>query len=432
MDKEEIVPIKAKPLSLMSVLRSYSPKLFALDNRPLLDPTFSFPWEPFGEAVSKLFGVEITLSPRERKWRDKKDLYDGLVEPILPVAFSLPNVSGMCTIAISRSDIELLMKQSLHVSTEQLLKESETFLDQFWLFFQLEVCAAAQSVEPLKTLSPHLTPHLELTEEGYFALDIDITIAGQKGLVRLFLSGEFLESWRAFKAPESKEPVIQNVTFPIAVEAGRTFLLPKELLDFGVGDVLLIDHPFVIPGSDKSRVFLTHGGKPLFRAKLKDGGIKILEMPLQHEAFIPLGEMSMASQEPLPDISEDPPVEEAAPGENPQEEDPFKEEEEEEKEEGLPPMTEKEVSEVSKKATVVTKKPLKLQDIPLPVVVQLAELNMTMGELAALQPGNMLDLDIRPENGVSLVVNGRVIAQGELILIGENVGVRLQEIALEQ
>ena len=50
----------------------------------------------------------------------------------------------------------------------------------------------------------------------------------------------------------------------------------------------------------------------------------------------------------------------------------------------------------------------------------------------ALQPGNLLDLDVRPENGVTLVANGKVFGQGELILIGDNVGVRITEIGFEQ
>lgn len=436
MEKEETVPIQARTLNLASVLRSYSPKLFALDNKPLFDRTFAFPWAAFGKAVSTLFGVEISLSPQQMKWRDKKDLYEGLGAPTLPLAFTLPNVNGICTLAISRSDIELLMKETLHITLEQVLKEDPSFFDQFWLFCTLELGAAAQTVEPIKTLSPHLTTPAALTEEGYFSLDIEVSIAAQKSLVRLFLSPDFLKSWRELKAPAAKEPVVQNLTFQIAVEAGRTFLKASELPLLQAGDLLLIEHPFIIPGSDKSRVFLTHGGKPLFRAKLKDGGVNILEMPLQHEAFIPLGEMSMANQDPLPEAPEESNLESTSgdlppnPPEEALEEEPFKEEEE--KEEELPPMTEKEAVEMSKQASVITKKQVKLQDIPLPVAVQLTELTMTMGELAALQPGNMLDLDIRPENGVSLVVNGRVIAQGELVLIGENVGVRLQEIALEQ
>jgi flagellar motor switch protein FliN/FliY len=56
---------------------------------------------------------------------------------------------------------------------------------------------------------------------------------------------------------------------------------------------------------------------------------------------------------------------------------------------------------------------------------------MSIDKLISLQPGNLLNLDIRPENGVMLVVNGKIFGQGELILIGDNVVVRIKEIGFK-
>jgi flagellar motor switch protein FliN len=446
MGKEETV--QSPPQNILSLLRSYSRKLYELDEKPLLDQTFSFPWSECSEAISKTFGVEITLLPEKQKWRDKSDLYEGLVAPTLPLAFSLPGVDGYFFLAISRSDVELVMKESLQVSTEQLLEENKKFFDQFWLFFRVELCCAALSITSLKTLSPRLTTESEDTEEGYFCLDISLGIAGQHSLTRLFLPPKFLKSWKALRtSPSQEEPVLKNIPLQVSVEAGRTFVASEDLSSFQVGDVILLQHPFFIPESEKSRVFLTHGGKPLFRAKLQDDGIKILEMPLQHEAFIPLGELSMANKKPLQEEPEEHLTEGITEIEHEEhvtegiteaeaeethaeetEEDPFKEEEEKE----TPPPTEEELKELSKKSTMLSDKPLRLQDIPLSVIVQLTELTMKMGELAALQPGSLVNLDIVPENGVALVINERIIARGELIKIGDNVGVRLQEIDLQQ
>ena len=433
MEKKETESTQALPRNFFSLLRSYSQEFFALDSRPLFDRTFSFPWKPLSESLSSLFGVEITLTPQEFKWRNAQDLYQGIVLPILPLSFSFPHIDGTCSLAISRTDIELLMKESLHISLEQLLKEDPSFFDQFWAFSSLEFCAAAQCLEPLKSLSPRLVPSSALNEPGYLSFDIGISVAQKPSLARLFIPSRFLESWKTFRAPQARaQAFLPDLTLPISLEAGRTFIKAKDLPSFKRGDVLLIDHPFIIPGSEKSRVYLTYHGKPLFRGKLKEDGVKILEMPLQHEAFIPLGEMSMSTQEPIPETFEE--NEELSPENPPQEKIPPKVADEAsptEEKEDLPPMTEEDVKEISKKATLITKKPLKIEDIPLPVVVQLAEISMSTKELSSLQPGNLLNLDIRPEDGVSLVVNGRVIAQGELVLIGDNVGVRIQEIELE-
>jgi flagellar motor switch protein FliN len=45
-----------------------------------------------------------------------------------------------------------------------------------------------------------------------------------------------------------------------------------------------------------------------------------------------------------------------------------------------------------------------------------------------LQPGNMLEVDLHPENGVDLVVNGKRIGKGELLRVGETLGVRILDI----
>ncbi len=40
---------------------------------------------------------------------------------------------------------------------------------------------------------------------------------------------------------------------------------------------------------------------------------------------------------------------------------------------------------------------------------------MSVQKLLELQPGNLLELDVHPENGVDLVVNGSCIARGRTL-----------------
>ena len=102
--------------------------------------------------------------------------------------------------------------------------------------------------------------------------------------------------------------------------------------------------------------------------------------------------------------------------------------EEEEKAEEAPPMTEAEAQSTPGVSGTLSKEPVDIGQLPLTVIVELAELVMSVEKLSTLQPGNLLDLDIRPENGASLVVNGKVIGRGELISIGDSVGIRITEI----
>jgi flagellar motor switch protein FliN/FliY len=70
-----------------------------------------------------------------------------------------------------------------------------------------------------------------------------------------------------------------------------------------------------------------------------------------------------------------------------------------------------------------------LDDIPLNVIVEVGRLQMSIKKLLELQPGNMLELDIHPEAGVDLVVNGKRIARGELLRVGEVLGIRIVELS---
>ncbi|SCA63247.1 Uncharacterized protein SCG7086_AN_00020 [Chlamydiales bacterium SCGC AG-110-P3] len=79
--------------------------------------------------------------------------------------------------------------------------------------------------------------------------------------------------------------------------------------------------------------------------------------------------------------------------------------------------------EPAPRATSVT-----ANEIPLTIKLEVARLQMNAKTLMELQPGNLLELDARPESGIDLVVNGKKVAQGELIQIGDVLGVRILEI----
>lgn len=96
-------------------------------------------------------------------------------------------------------------------------------------------------------------------------------------------------------------------------------------------------------------------------------------------------------------------------------------EDEEEEEESLwePPAS-------PKKSAIQEK--ISLSDIPLTVTVEVARLHMTMQKLLDIRPGNELELPIHPEQGVQLLINGKPVARGELLKIGESLGVRILQI----
>lgn len=69
-----------------------------------------------------------------------------------------------------------------------------------------------------------------------------------------------------------------------------------------------------------------------------------------------------------------------------------------------------------------------LADVPLEVTVELGRVRLTVHDLLALQPGSVVELDRVAGAPVDVLVNGSRIARGEVVVIDEELGVRLTEI----
>jgi flagellar motor switch protein FliN/FliY len=69
-----------------------------------------------------------------------------------------------------------------------------------------------------------------------------------------------------------------------------------------------------------------------------------------------------------------------------------------------------------------------LGDVDLDVTVQLGAVKLTVRELLTLQEGSILELDRAAGAAVDVMVNGRLIARGDVVVIDEELGVRITEI----
>jgi len=64
----------------------------------------------------------------------------------------------------------------------------------------------------------------------------------------------------------------------------------------------------------------------------------------------------------------------------------------------------------------------------LTLTAELGHLSMPLTKLLHLEPGTMIDLNMSPEQGVDLTLSGKKVAKGELLKLGETVGLRILEI----
>lgn len=69
-----------------------------------------------------------------------------------------------------------------------------------------------------------------------------------------------------------------------------------------------------------------------------------------------------------------------------------------------------------------------LSDVPIPVTVQLGRVRLTLGDLCRLKSGSLLELDREAYEPADILVNGKVVAHGEIVTIENHYGVRITSV----
>ena len=70
-----------------------------------------------------------------------------------------------------------------------------------------------------------------------------------------------------------------------------------------------------------------------------------------------------------------------------------------------------------------------LLDIDLPLVVRFARTEMSLRALSQLGPGSMVDMGRSPDAPVQLLIGSQVVAEGEVVVVAGNYGVRITSLA---
>lgn len=69
-----------------------------------------------------------------------------------------------------------------------------------------------------------------------------------------------------------------------------------------------------------------------------------------------------------------------------------------------------------------------LMSVPVQVTVQVGSTRLPLSELVAMTPGSLITLDREAHDPADILVNGKVVARGEVVTIGEKYGVRITEV----
>lgn len=73
-----------------------------------------------------------------------------------------------------------------------------------------------------------------------------------------------------------------------------------------------------------------------------------------------------------------------------------------------------------------------LFDVPLEVNVELGRTRMTIQDLLQLGPGSVIELDKVAGEALDILVNGRLVARGEAVVVNDKFGIRITDIVSPQ
>lgn len=436
-------------------LKEVPTALLQQDDIPLLGFPPLFPFDQFNQLLKQTFATEnIEVKPLTLQWRSKEDLFSALGQDLIPIHFQIPSLDGDLVMVFANRDIQLMMSLFISKQKEPLDIIDPEFQNGFIHFLGYEVINLFNQCNFDSSLNPHIAEKTTrsneelkdelLQRERSLCQDISCLLEGNTFIFRLIISEEFRKSWKEKYATRTLDiplnpKLAEKIQIPVALEIGKVNMPLTLWKKIKTGDFVVLDFCSMDPTDDKGRLTMTVNGNRFFRARLKSGSLKILEHPLFHEDRInnTQAEKDMAKEIPEDDHSEfgesefDSEFSEFNDTTMSGEDSNFDESTTDTHE--TKAKTEVEgVEDAEKIASTVTvpkmNENFKPEEISLDITIEVGRLQMSIQKLNELQPGNVLEIDVHPENGVDLVVNGKRIAKGELLKLGEVLGVRILDI----
>lgn len=360
-----------------SWVRKIRDELRDLDTVPLFGNAPPIDWTRLASLLSSCFHAEISLRPTSQDWRSSPEIKKGLGANPLTVSFSVTPFGETLLWTMPRADVDKFTSRMLYEKGKG--KTSAIIREGFYQYLLLEALSSLQEIEPLQKLTFQMEEEAEFPNENSFCIDIEIQIDDKTCWGTLSIPASFRKKWVEHFSQASAEyfptETARQTELILGLKTAESLLTQEEWGEMEPGDFLLIEPSAHKAHSDKGMATLQLGTTPLFQVKINHNKIELLDYAFTYEET--MEQKKTEPDEPL-DLAE----EEAG----------------------------------------------SIKNVPLNVTIELARLRMTLDKLMHLSPGNLLELPIHPDQGVSLCINGKKVGRGELVHLGEALGVRILEI----
>jgi len=365
---------------------------------PMWGAVPSFPWKEFmKEFASSLNVSKLKLSSGTAEWKKGATTLSGLGRSPLQLAIEFSPLQGNFSLVFPSEDFS---KLSSWVINPKAGNEgfSDPYLQKgFFRYLSLEAMMVMDRMQIYQGLTPKLIEKPLETEDAY-CIDIAIQRGEETIWGRIICPTLFQESFKKhfsgdwnFSLPSH---LYEELLLDLNLSVGETKLSQDSWKKLEEGDLLLLDFCSYYPNLKKGTFQLQFDNTPLFQVKPKEESIKILD----YAHYFEENKMSDEDfEEPFDESIEETPLEET-------------------------PMESVSVEEPPQQKISSPKK------IPISLTVEVARIRMNLDKLLKLKPGNVLELGVHPEKGVNLVANGKCVGKGELIQVGDVIGVKITKL----
>jgi flagellar motor switch protein FliN/FliY len=348
---------------------------------PLWGNLPNIPWDSCIQEIASLLQTpELSLVVGDTQLLPEEKVLLGLGNHPIVTSMQLSPLVGQCFWVMAQEDIPFLISLALTENQNQKAISSASFQEGFYRFLLLEILKALDPLKPFSDLSLKMGSLTTLLpKENCICMDIGVHHPKKVLWGRIVCPISFHQTFKthfanaAFSIYESN--LAKDIDLAISAQIGYTQLTLSQWEKIAVGDFLILDVCSYSSHTTKGTATLFLEQTPLFIVICKPANCKIIDYAYQEEF-----------------MDED-----------------FKKEMNQEEETIEEPL-------------------IPIPDALLTIHVEIARMQMNLKKLTQLKPGNVIELAARPEQGVKLTLNGKAVAKGELIQLGDVLGVKILQI----
>lgn len=360
---------------------------------PMWGTTPSFPWKAFTKALNESIETKkLKILPGKAEWKIGSAILKGMGRSPLQLAIELSPLKGHVSLIFPSEDFAKLSSWAIHPEGGNEGFSDPYLQKGFFRFLSVEAISVLEKLQAFQGLALKLIDaHLE--KEDAYCIDIAIEHEGETIWGRLICPTPFQESFKHHYARDwdfsIPSHLYEEIFVDLSLTAGETKLSQDEWKKIREGDFVIMDHSSYYPKLNKGTFQLKVDNTPLFLAKVKEDSIKLLD-------YAHYFEENTMEDEKIEDTFEEPMEQSESAS-----------------------VSVEEASEPSMASP---------KSVPISLTVEVARIKMNLDKLLKLKPGNILELGIHPQQGVNLIANGKCMGKGELLQIGDTIGVKITKL----